>query len=387
MRKFIVFPVLLTLASCSSGNQSQDADPCAKVKICPIGSNDAATDAPVVPPDQTTSQPDAFLPADTILPAERPVSDVYVAGPEMATSPDTAPIVADVSPEIVTDASPTPDTTALVYADAAFEAFRPDVFVPLDSQVLIVPVDATQEAAVAAPPDVSPDVFVSTPDVFVADTQTSNADTGPVCKVAEGYSLCGTDNNGCCSAKYANTMKDPITGYVSIGPNGYIKSESSPQVYATYSTFMLAISAKVILGWTTSCTDLCLGVSPTSANGCYNSGIIQLSDADFAVEAPFFTFKNDVQIPFRPGTTVLVYKGDKYVSSGQGAVRQLRKLVPPSLEDKIFPGTAAAREQTVDDAYVAMYTMGTDITDASQYKIADVCSPSILRLELDQLAQ
>lgn len=79
---------------------------------------------------------------------------------------------------------------------------------------------------------------------------------------------------------------------------------------------------------------------------------------------------------FKPGVymTGLMTDPARYVVSRWGV---LRRLMPTSLQSQIYPVATAARLKLNKDAFFVNYTIGSDITDPSQYDLAYELSTTI----------
>lgn len=186
-----------------------------------------------------------------------------------------------------------------------------------------------------------------------------------------------TADNGCASPSYVTVTP------ASISTDGLIvKDASSSQIYMVTTEggiYCIPITPQVALEWKDDCTEpSCLDAVPPSANGCI--GVTQVSSL-----ASYCTILSGIEVPSRAGTAVLVWTDTnsvvhKYVYTGcdTNALKlQLAELTPPTLEDTIFPGAAAAtaREIVIPSAsYTAYYEVGNPITAASQYVAENWCS-------------
>jgi len=96
------------------------------------------------------------------------------------------------------------------------------------------------------------------------------------------------------------------------------------------------------------------------SDGSVCNSVYQLPDAEVA-SVPI-----GGNVTFRPGVFVTGIMTDpaRYVVSKGGV---LRKLVPPSLQDQIYPGTAALRLRRSPDAFFVNFLMGAVLTDSSEY--------------------
>ena len=186
-----------------------------------------------------------------------------------------------------------------------------------------------------------------------------------------------TADNGCASSTYVTATP------ASIASDGLIvKDSSSSQIYMVVTEggiYCIPITPQVALEWKDSCTvPSCLDTVPPSANGCV--GVTQVSNL-----ASYCAIFSGIEVPPRAGVSVLVWTDasgvvHKYVYAGcnpSSLKMSLSELIPPTLENAIFPGGAASRELVIPSAaFAASYEIGTPptITDASQYNASAWCS-------------
>ena len=194
-----------------------------------------------------------------------------------------------------------------------------------------------------------------------------------------------TADNGCASSTYVTATP------ASISTDGLIiKDESSSQIYMVATeggVYCIPITPQVALEWKDSCAEpSCLDTVPPSANGCV--GVVQVSNL-----ASYCAIFSGITVPPRAGASVLVWTDasgvvHKYVYAGCNPAdlkMTLSELIPPTLENAIFPGGAASRELVIPSAaFAAQYEVGTPptITAASQYVAATWCS-----LEMNPILQ
>ena len=300
----------------------------------------------------TTPTPDAGKDSVTAADATNMASDTAVladatSAPDQATpiGPD-AFVFADAPPVIKPDTAP--DATS-----------APDQATPIGPDALALP-----DASSVANPDTAPDV------------SPINPDTAPVCG---GYCLCGVNNSTCCGSRYFTVNPGP-NGQLMLFPGGWLKAAPStndptPPLYVYNSGYLIPGSPLALLEWSSVCTDANLTTAPTSSAGC--SKVSQFAPMDLASFQPSLITVTNAQMPYRPGTVIIVNNGNKYVSSGIGTQRTLRKLNPPALADQMLLNGVKLREVTVDSVYMSMYAMGADITALVQYDPLTVCTRSI----------
>ncbi len=360
MRNIMLFCGFVAFAACSSSDPGSAVKPeggsGGSVTVPKDGGSDTVAVQPV---------PDSSVKPDDLAPV---VPDVMIAaetgGPEATAADagsDTVSVANDGPAFVGSDVAALDGTT-----ESGPDAKVPDALSDKNTDTTT----SGPETNVSAPEVSLPPVDTSPPN----DGPLTKADTAvPACVAKGDYTLCG-DGTGCCSSSYVNAAKAPGNDYVDVARYQAVRTESSPQLYLSAGSAFVKFSAAAALEWNSACTSACLYAVPASANGC--ARVQQYADSDFQdlLDSGTYTLNAASQGPFRPGTVILVNGGNKYVASGQGRTRTLQKLNPPSLADSIFPGTAAAREQAVSDAYMSMYKMGTDITAAAQYDPVAACN-------------
>jgi len=166
-----------------------------------------------------------------------------------------------------------------------------------------------------------------------------------------------TISQGCCMPN-GSSFSRPSLSDLTHQPNAYILvkgSNSFVYLYATNDKRYVFTSKDVITSWFTSFDGGQLGDLQNVCNT-----VNELSD----VELASITIGGNVTI--RPGSDIVKIASDPalYVVA-RGKV--LRKLATADLAEKIYPGSSAQRTRVIPEAFFVNYSIGLDVSNASDY--------------------
>jgi len=166
-----------------------------------------------------------------------------------------------------------------------------------------------------------------------------------------------TISQGCCMPS-GSSFSRPSLSDLTHQPNAYILvkgSNSFVYLYATNDKRYVFTNEDVITSWFTSFDGGQLGDLQNVCNT-----VNELSD----VELASITIGGNVTI--RPGSDIVKIASDPalYVVA-RGKV--LRKLATADLAEKIYPGSSAQRTRVIPEAFFVNYSIGLDVSNASDY--------------------